>query len=186
VHHLQGEAAGVNGHDGRQGQAGDLKDVLVRFAAERLALIERHEAGARVVSHYDFNNTYQYIIAREDTHLSWLGHALADLGQPLPSASTVPPVPAIGKVGKKVDPGVFRPVLADDASLLSAFVERWQAPVNAVTNARHRTMLTVVLGETREHQRLFEQAAAGMEDVLGKRTGGVARQGAVLPVRWME
>jgi len=47
-------------------------------------------------------------------------------------------------------------------------------------------MLDVILGESREHQRIFEQAAAGIEDMLGKRTGGVARQGAVLPTRWME
>ena len=47
-------------------------------------------------------------------------------------------------------------------------------------------MLDVVLGESLEHKRLFEQAASGMEDVLGRRTGGVARQGAVLPTRWME
>ena len=31
-----------------------------------------------------------------------------------------------------------------------------------------------------------EQAGAGLEDLLGKRTGGVASQGSVLPVRWME
>ena len=47
-------------------------------------------------------------------------------------------------------------------------------------------MLDVILGESREHQRVFEQAAAGEEDVLGRRTGGVPRQGAVLPTRWME
>ena len=55
-----------------------------------------------------------------------------------------------------------------------------------MTHARHRTMLEVVLGETLEHKRLFDQAAAGFEDVLGRRTGGVARQGGVLPTRWME
>ena len=37
-----------------------------------------------------------------------------------------------------------------------------------------------------EHQRLFEQAAAGFEDLLGRRTGGVPRVGAVLPTRWLE
>ena len=47
-------------------------------------------------------------------------------------------------------------------------------------------MLDVVLGESVEHQRLFEQAAAGFEDVIGRRTGGVARVGAVLPDRWQE
>ena len=55
-----------------------------------------------------------------------------------------------------------------------------------MTHARHRTMLNVVLGESLEHQRLFAQAAAGFEDLLGKRTGGVARVGGVLPARWME
>jgi hypothetical protein len=167
-------------------QTDELKNFLVSFTAERVALIERHEAGARVVSHYDFNNTYQYVIAREETHLSWLGHALADLDEPLPKASAALPVPALPKPGKKVQPSAFRPVLADDGSLLSSFHDRWRTRVDGVTHARHRTMLQVVMGETREHQRLFEQAAAGMEDVLGRRTGGVARVGAVLPDRWQE
>jgi hypothetical protein len=47
-------------------------------------------------------------------------------------------------------------------------------------------MLGVLLGESVEHQRLFEQAAAGMEDVIGKRTIGAERVGAVLPARWQE
>ena len=164
----------------------ELRDFLVGFAAERLALIERHEAGARVVSHYDFNNTYQYVISREETHLQWLGQALVELDEPLPKASSMLPVPALPKLGKKVEPSAFRPVLSDDATLLDKFSERWRSRVDTVTHARHRTMLTVVMGETREHQRLFEQAAAGNEDVLGRRTGGVARVGAVLPDRWQE
>jgi hypothetical protein len=40
-------------------------------------LVQRQEAGARVVSHYDFNNTYQYVISRGETHLSWLQTPLA-------------------------------------------------------------------------------------------------------------
>jgi hypothetical protein len=47
-------------------------------------------------------------------------------------------------------------------------------------------MLNVVLGESMEHRRFFEQAASGLEDLLGRRTGGVHRQGSVLPTRWME
>jgi hypothetical protein len=47
-------------------------------------------------------------------------------------------------------------------------------------------MLNVILGESLEHQRFFEQAAAGFEDLLGRRTGGVPRVGAVLPTRWLE
>ena len=48
------------------------------------------------------------------------------------------------------------------------------------------SMLDVVLGESLEHQRLFEQAAAGFEDVLGRRTDGAGASGGVLPTRWLE
>ena len=55
-----------------------------------------------------------------------------------------------------------------------------------MTHARHRTMLNVVLGESLEHVRLFEQGAGGDEDLLGRRTSMAERVGAVLPHRWME
>ena len=80
---------------------------------------------------------------------------------------------------------VYRDILEDDAAP-GAFVDKLARRVATMTHARHRTMLDVVLGESLEHQRLFEQAAAGFEDVLGRRTGGVARVGAVLPERWQE
>ena len=167
-------------------QQDDLRSFLTEFTADRLALIGRHEASARVVSHYDFNNTYQYVIAREETHLGWLTDALAEFETALPKASASLPVPAIGKVGKKVEPSAFKAILDDDVRTLGAFVQKWRPKVDAMTHARHRTMLNVVLGESLEHQRLFTQAAAGFEDLLGKRTGGVARVGGVLPARWME
>ena len=48
-------------------------------------------------------------------------------------------------------------------------------------------MLRVILGETREQQRFFEQALAGRNDLLGIRTEKAgARVGAVLPTRWLE
>jgi len=164
----------------------ELQQLLTDLAAERVALIERHEAGARVVSHYDFNNTYQYVIAREETHLGWLGAALGELGVALPEAPAALPVPAVGKVSKKVEPAAFKAILDDDVRTLGAFVQKWRPQVDGLTHARHRTMLNVVLGESLEHQRLFAQAAAGFEDLLGKRTGGVARVGGVLPARWQE
>jgi hypothetical protein len=167
-------------------QQSELQHLLSTAAAERLALIQRHEAGARVVSHYDFNNTYQYVISREETHLSWLQNALAELGAALPPAASAIPVPAVGKVGKKVDPAIFRGVLEDDAKGLGAFIDRWRPKVAAMTHARHRNMLNVILGESAEHRRLFEQAASGFEDVLGRRTSGTVRVGAVLPDRWQE
>ena len=167
-------------------QQNELRDLLSTAAAERLALIQRHEAGARVVSHYDFNNTYQYVINREETHLSWLQNALAELEAPLPPAASAIAVPAVPKPGKKIEPGIFRGVLEDDAKGLSAFIDRWRPKVAAMTHARHRNMMNVILGESAEHQRLFTQAASGFEDVLGRRTTHAERVGAVLPDRWQE
>ena len=163
----------------------ELQKILTEFAADRVSLLERHDAGARAVSHYEFNNAYQYVISREETHLAWLQTALAELGAALPAASATIPVPEILKL-KKGDPGVFRGILEDDARRLASFVDKWRDRVAAITHARHRLMLDVILGESREHQRIFEQAASGIEDMLGRRTGGVPRQGAVLPTRWME
>jgi Mn-containing catalase len=163
----------------------ELRKLLTDFAAERLALLQRHEAAARVVSHYDFNNTYQYIISREETHVTWLENALTELELPMPqapAAAAVPPPPH----AKKIDASTFRTILGDDSKGLSAFVERWRPQLATMTHARHRTMLDVVLGESMEHSRLFAQAAAGFEDVLGRRTAGAARVGAVLPTRWQE
>ena len=166
-------------------QQDDLKKFLTDFAGERLALIQRHEAAARVVGHYDFNNTYQYVIAREETHLTWLQNALTELEAALPQSTLPLPAPE-PPAGKKEEGSAYRDVLTADAKFLGAFVARWRDRITTVTHARHRTMLGVVLGESLEHQRLFEQAAAGFEDVIGRRTGGVARVGAVLPDRWQE
>jgi hypothetical protein len=56
-----------------------------------------------------------------------------------------------------------------------------------MTNARHRGMLRVILGETREQQRFFEQALAGRTDLLGRRAGVDGEAiGEVLPARWIE
>ena len=167
-------------------QQDDLKKFLTDVAGERLALLQRHEAAARIVSHYDFNNTYQYVIAREETHLSWLQSALAELGAPLPQTTLPLPSPDATTGGKKGEVAAYRDILAADAKFLGAFVARWRDRVETITHARHRTMLGVVLGESLEYQRLFEQAAAGFEDVIGRRSSGVARVGAVLPDRWQE
>ena len=164
----------------------DLKQLLTDFAAERLAILQRHEAGARIVSHYDLNNTYQYVISREETHVSWLQNALAEFGVVLPTPSNALTVPETAKPGKHVLTETFRSILEDDARTLGAFVERWRARIEAMTHARHRTMLNVLLGESLEHKRLFEQGASGFEDLLGRRTDGAERVGGVLPTRWME
>jgi hypothetical protein len=168
----------------------ELKQLLTAFTAERLALLQRHEAGARVVSNYDFNNTYQYVINREEMQLGWLENALAEFGAPLPAPASTLPVPDVQKHtlkrGQEAALSIFRPVLDDDAKGLGDFVARWRDRVQTMTHARHRIMLDVILGESLEHKRLFEQAAAGFEDLLGRRTGAVPRVGEVLPARWLE
>ena len=163
----------------------ELRQLLTDFTAERLAILQRHEASARVVSHYDFNNTYQYVIAREETHIGWMQNALAEFGITLPAPAAALAVPEAPK-GKKLAPSAFKPILEEDARTLRAFVDRWRARVDGMTHARHRTMLNVVLGESLEHVRLFEQGAGGDEDLLGRRTSMAERVGAVLPHRWME
>lgn len=167
-------------------QRAELQQLLTECAAERLAILLRLEAGARVVGHYDFNNTYQYVIARQETHLSWLEAALAEAGAPLPPPKTTLAVPAVSGGKKTPAAAAFTDVLLDDARNLATFVTAWTPRVATMTHARHRKMLTVVLGETVEHQRLFEQAAQGFEDVLGRRAPGLARVGSVLPARWQE
>ena len=63
----------------------ELVALLQECYRDRLAMVERHKAVAVHVSNYDANNTYQYVINREETHLEWLGDALVDLGAPLPA-----------------------------------------------------------------------------------------------------
>jgi uncharacterized protein (DUF1501 family) len=164
----------------------ELSAFLTAFTEDRLALLQRHEAGARAVSHYDFNNTYQYVIGREETHLTWLQNALAELNVPLPSSAAALGMPTGPKSSKAGDASAFRGILADDGAHLRGFVEKWRSRVADLTHARHRTMLNVILGESTEHQRLFEQAADGFEDLLGRRTSGVERVGGVLSTRWVE
>jgi hypothetical protein len=164
----------------------ELKNTLSEFAADRIALLHRHEGGARAVSHYDFNNAYQYVINREEMQLGWLRAALGEVGTALPGPAAALPMPASPKPSKKLNAASFTTILEDDARHLNRFVEKWRDRIDSVTHARHRIMLHVILGESLEHQRLFEQAAAGFEDLLGRRTGGVARVGGVLPTRWVE
>jgi hypothetical protein len=164
-----------------------LHALLLEFAEDRLGLVERHEASARIVSHYDFNNAYQYVINREETHLEWVKSALADAAAtPVLVSAAALPVPVAPPGKKTVDVSAYRAILEDDARYLAAFVEKWRPRVDRLSHARHRTMLGVVLGESMEHTRFFELAAAGVENLLGRRTAGSARVGGVLPTRWQE
>jgi len=159
-----------------------LAELIRDCYLERVALLMQHENVAQVTIDYDANNAYQYIINREDTQLSWVGRAIVDLGGDVPATGAEPERKPSGKGTAAVN-GLFQ----EDARDAATFVERWKPKVEGMTNARHRGMLRVILGETIEQQRTFEQALAGRTDLLGRRTDGVGKLvGEVLPTRWVE
>jgi Mn-containing catalase len=160
-------------------QPQDLLSILKALHRDKLTLRERHVAVARHVDHYDFNNTYQYAIAREDVHLSWLERAIHELG----GTPDEVPVPTIAAPGRK---GSFTPLVAQDASDAQALVAAWRPRIGTITNTRHAKMVGVILGETLEHQRFFAQIAEGNEAVLGTRLPGAGTGHGVMTDRWVE
>jgi hypothetical protein len=170
VHQLQGEAEGVT--------PTELVKLLQECYSERLSLVLRHQAVARHVGNLDANNAYQYVINREETHLSWIGAAIDELGGAKPPSISQPALEARGEEAAVS-------LIREDASAADRFVQAWKPKIEAVSNARHRSMLRVVLGETLEHKRFFDQAVAGREDLLGRRMDAGPRRGAVIDSRWI-
>ena len=173
MHHLQREAEGVT--------SSDLPHLIRDFYLERLAVLLRHESAARFVSNYDINNAYQFVVSREETHISWLQHALVEQGLEIPPD---PPTPAVTPTGKGT--AVIGPLASDDARLTAEFVRKWTPRVEAITHARHRKMMQVMLGEMLEQGRIFDQASAGRTDLIGIPLAGTERRGVVLGTRWVE
>lgn len=160
-------------------QPTDLLTSLKELHRDKLTVRERHVAVARHVDHYDFNNTYQYAINREDVHLAWLETAMAELGG-TPDEVAEPTIEAPGKKGS------FVPLVQQDAADAEALVAKWRPRVDTLTNTRHAKMVEVILGETLEHQRFFAQIAQGNELVLGKRMPGAGTGNGVMADRWVE
>jgi hypothetical protein len=159
----------------------ELQHLLHEFYLERLSLLMQHESAARFVSDYDVNNAYQYIINREETHVSWLQHALLDVGVDIPADPALPDV----KPSRKGNDAVLE-LAGNDGRTNFAFVNKWRDPIEKVTNARHKGMLGVILGEMLEHRRLFEQAAQGRTDIIGTHLAINERRGKVIDTRWIE
>jgi hypothetical protein len=157
----------------------DLLATLKELHRDKLTLRERHVAVARYVDHYDFNNTYQYAINREDVHLSWLETAIRELN----GTADVLPEAQVAAPGKKDG---FTALVQEDARSADALVAKWRARVGDITNIRHAKMVKVILGETLEHQRFFAQIAQGNELVLGTRMPGAGTGNGVMGVRWVE
>jgi hypothetical protein len=173
VHRLQGEAEGVSVVT----QLSLLQDVY----REKLALFNRHVEGATRIANYESNNTYQYVIARDEQHVQWLRDAVVDLEGPIPTDIKGHPVPSIGK-----EPESERAIADDDAKLSQAYYERWKARLEDIRNARHKKMVELMLGEILEQRRFFEQAAEGRDDLLGRRMPGAGTGDGVMAVRWLE
>ena len=74
-----------------------------------------------MVSDYEFNNTYQYVIAREDVHLQWLEAAIAELGG-TPDQVAEPHAPA--RAARRT---ASCRSSTEDAREAEAFVARWRA-----------------------------------------------------------
>ena len=157
----------------------EMLDFLREFYRAKAELRQRHAAVARFVTDYDFNNTYQYVIAREDMHLRWLIDAIVDLGGRVDDV----PQPVLNPSGKSAD--IQQSLIRQDSDGAQAFVDAWRPRLEAIPNARHRTMLKVILGETMEHKRFFDLALAGRDDLLGRRADGAGTGGGVLARRWV-
>jgi hypothetical protein len=158
----------------------DLLTLLQEFHRDKLALFRRHQAGARGVSGYEFNNTYQYVLEREDAHLAWIRRAIEELAGVPDETTSIAALPSSGK-----GDALAHAIAEDDARTAGELVARWQPRLAGLTHARDRKMLELILGEVAEHQRFFAQAAAGHVDLLGKRQGQ-GTGGGVLGVRWVE
>ncbi len=157
----------------------ELIDLLNAFLRERTALLQRHEEVAKQVTDYDVNNTYQNIVAREETHVSWLQQALLDIGAQIPGEPPGPKVAAVKGDG-------WKGLAAEDARANQEFVTRWRPKLDGITHARHQGMLAVLLGEMLEHKRFFDQAAAGRTDLLGAALAINQHSGSVIATRWVE
>jgi len=158
----------------------ELIDLLRTFYQDKSALRGRHVAAARHVGDYNFNNTYQYVINREDIQLNWVRDAITELGGAVPDDPAEPQIQARGKAAE-----AQASIVREDRDGAQGFVDRWRDKVNHVTNARNKSMLLFIRGETLEARRFFDQMVAGREDLLGRRADGMGTPGSVIPTRWV-
>ena len=157
-----------------------MLELLREFYRDKFALRQRHVAAARHVKDYEINNAYQYVIAREDVQVGWVHDAVTGLG----GRPDDVPEPDVRPEGKGT--AALNAILAVDRDMARAFVDKWRPRLEALPNARNRSMLRVIIGETLEHQRMFEQALGGQSGVLGRRADGAGTKGDVLSTRWVE
>ena len=166
LHYLQSEAEFVS--------PAELRTFLNEFHRDTLELFEERQTNARSVAAYDANNGYQQVLGRQEVHLRWLTDAIAALGgtvsEPSEHGGTLPTPNATALIER-------------DAASQNAIIQRWSPLVAGVTNARHRKMLELILGEMKEHLRVLQQAAEGRSDLLGRHSDGKVLRGSVMAAR---
>jgi hypothetical protein len=107
----------------------DLLPTLQEFYRDKLAALLSHQAAARLIGQYDFNNTYQYIVNREETQLSWLGAAIVGMGGSVEDQAE-PVREASGQSTARMNA-----LFEEDARTAQGFVDRWRPRVEAMTAA---------------------------------------------------
>ena len=154
----------------------ELLELLETFYREMEELYLGRQKNAESVGVYEANNAYQQVIGRQEVHLQWLSDAIAQLGGTAPLGAAQSPT----REAKREE---ARPLIEADAGRQGAFIERWTPRVAEITNARHRKMLELILGEMKEHFRMLKQALEGRSDLLGRHADGKVTRGEVMAVR---
>lgn len=153
----------------------ELLNFLNEFHRGTLELFKARQANAQSVAAYDANNGYQQVLGRQEIHLQWLRDAIAALGGT--AADT------LDQVSGKASRETARSIIDADAAGQKAFIDRWAPRIAPVTNARHRKMLELILGEMKEHLRVLQQAAESRADLLGRHSDGKVLRGTVMAAR---
>jgi rubrerythrin len=167
LHQLQSEADSVS--------PAELLQILNEFHRDTLELFKARQTHAQSVAGYDANNGYQQILGRQEIHLQWLRDAIAALGG---SAADT-----LDEVSGKASRDSARSIIDADAASQKTFIDRWRPRMANVTNARHRKMLELIVGEMKEHLRFLQQAAESRSDLLGRHADGKVLRGTVMAAR---
>ena len=167
LHHVQGETEFVS--------PAELLAFLNDFHRDMLELFKARQAHAQSVAAYDANNAYQQIIGRQEVHLRWVSDAIAALG----GTAADSPDHVSGTKARET----AKSIIDADAVNQAAFIEHWTPRVATVTNARHRKLLEVTLGEMKEHLRVLHQASESRDDLLGRHADGKVLRGSVMAAR---
>ena len=153
----------------------ELLAFLQEFYRETSDLFTSRQNTARSVAGYDANNGYQQVIGRQEVHLRWLSDAIASLGGTAADSAD--------QISGTTSSENVKSIIDRDAGNQKAFVDRWTSIVPMITNARHRKLLELILGEMKEHLRILHQAAESRPDVLGRHADGKVLRGTVIAAR---